>query len=88
MAYYNNSYWSYNGYYNSSIMKGKDIMKWKERLTSKVFWAELVVLIAQALKLFGIYEVPNDLLNSIQDLITVAFTVFATLNNPTTKTEF
>ena len=63
-------------------------LKLKERLTSKVFWAELVILIAQALKLFGIYEVSNELLSTIQDIITVIFTVFATLNNPTTKEKF
>lgn len=63
-------------------------MKLKERLTSKVFWAELVIIIAQALKLFGIYDVSNELLSTIQDIITVIFTVFATLNNPTTKESF
>lgn len=63
-------------------------LKLKERLTSKVFWAELVILIAQALKLFGIYEVSNELLSTIQDIITVIFTVFATLNNPTDKENF
>ena len=63
-------------------------MKLKERLTSKVFWAELVILIAQALKLFGIYEVSNELLSTIQDIITVIFTVFATLNNPSDKQNF
>lgn len=63
-------------------------LKLKERLTSKVFWAELVILIAQALKLFGIYEVTNELLSTIQDIITVIFTVFATLNNPTDKENF
>lgn len=63
-------------------------MKLKERLTSKVFWAELVILIAQALKLFGIYEVSNELLSTIQDIITVIFTIFATLNNPSDKQNF
>lgn len=59
-----------------------------ERLKSPVFWTELVLLIASALKLFGVYEMPNDMINNIQDLITIAFSVFATLNNPTDRDNF
>ena len=60
----------------------------KEKLKSKVFWAELVVLIAQALKLFGVYEISDETLNSIHDLITILFSVFATLNNPNNRSGF
>lgn len=63
-------------------------MKFKERLTSKVFWIELVLIIAQVGKLTGLYEIDNNLLSSIQDLITVLFTIFSALNNPTTKEKF
>lgn len=63
-------------------------MKFKERLTSKVFWIELVLIIAQVGKLTGLYEIDNNLLSSIQDFITVLFTIFATLNNPTETKKF
>ena len=63
-------------------------MKFKERLTSKVFWIELVLIVAQVGKLTGLYEIDNNLLSSIQDFITVLFTIFASLNNPTNKTGF
>lgn len=60
----------------------------KERLKSPVFWTQLVLLIAETLKLFGVYEVPNDVLNNTQDLITLGFQVFAGLNNPTDRNNF
>ena len=59
-----------------------------ERLKSPVFWTQLVLLTAEVLKLFGVYEVPNDVLNSTQDVITLAFQVFAGLNNPTDRKNF
>lgn len=62
--------------------------KLKAKLKSKVFWLELVLIVAYALRLFGIYDMPNDVLTTIQDLITALFTVFATLNNPDTTKEF
>ncbi|MBO7733055.1 MAG: hypothetical protein J6S67_10890 [Methanobrevibacter sp.] len=60
----------------------------KERLKSPVFWTQLVLLIAEVLKLFGVYEVSNDVLNGTQDVITLAFQVFAGLNNPTDRNNF
>lgn len=60
----------------------------KERLKSPVFWTQFVLLIAEALKLFGVYEVSNEVLNGTQDLITLAFQVFSGLNNPTTREHF
>lgn len=59
-----------------------------ERLKSPVFWTQLVLLIAEVLKLIGVYEVPNDVLNTIQDIITLGFQVFAGLNNPTDRENF
>jgi len=59
-----------------------------ERLKSPVFWTQLVLLIAEILKLCGVYDVPNDVLNGIQDIITIAFQVFAGLNNPTDRKNF
>jgi uncharacterized membrane protein len=59
-----------------------------ERLKSPVFWTQLVLLIAEILKLLGVYEVPNDVLNGIQDIITIGFQVFAGLNNPTDRENF
>ena len=63
-------------------------MKMKERLMSKLFWMELVLIVAQVLKLFGIYEMPTEMISTIQDIITIIFTIFATLNDPTNKTGF
>ena len=59
-----------------------------KRLKSPVVWTQLVLLIAEVLKLFGVYEVPNDVLNSIQDFITLGFQIFAGLNNPTDRENF
>lgn len=59
-----------------------------ERLKSPVFWTQLVLLIAEILKLLGVYDVPNDILNGIQDIITIAFQIFAGLNNPTDRENF
>ena len=60
----------------------------KERLKSPVFWTQLVLLIAEVLKLLGVYEIPNDIISNIQDIITLAFQVFAGLNNPTDRKNF
>ena len=59
-----------------------------ERLKSPVFWTQLVLLIAEVLKLLGVYEIPNDIISNIQDIITLAFQVFAGLNNPTDRKNF
>lgn len=59
-----------------------------ERLKSPVFWTQLVLLIAEILKLIGVYEVPNDVLSTIQDIITLGFQVFSGLNNPTDRENF
>ena len=58
------------------------------KLKSPIFWAELVLLVAQFLKLFGVYDMPNEMISSIQDIITVMFSVFATLNNPDERKSF
>ena len=63
-------------------------MKIVERLKSPVFWTQFVLLIAETLKLFGVYEIPNDVLNTIQDIITLLFQVFAGLNDPTSRDHF
>lgn len=63
-------------------------MKIVERLKSPVFWTQFVLLIAETLKLFGVYEIPNDVLNTIQDVITLVFQVFAGLNNPIDRNNF
>jgi uncharacterized membrane protein len=63
-------------------------MKIVERLKSPAFWTQFVLLIAETLKLFGVYEIPNDVLNTIQDIITLLFQVFAGLNNPTDRNNF
>lgn len=62
--------------------------KMLERLKSPVFWTQFVLLLAEVLKLFGVYEVSNDVLNSTQDLITLAFQIFSGLNDPTTRKNF
>ena len=59
-----------------------------ERLKSPVFWTQLILLIAEVLKLIGVYEVPNDVLNTIQDIITLGFQVFSGLNDPTSREHF
>ena len=63
-------------------------MKIVERLKSPVFWTQLVLLIAESLKLFGIYEMPSEVISTIQDIITLIFQVFAGLNNPTDRSNF
>ena len=60
----------------------------KVRLASPVFWTQLVLLIAEILKLLGVYDIPNDVISQIQDIITIAFQVFAGLNNPTDRLNF
>ncbi len=59
-----------------------------ERLKSPVFWTQLVLLIAEVIKLIGVYEISNDVLNSLQDVITLLFQVFAGLNNPKDRNNF
>lgn len=63
-------------------------MKIKERLKSPVFWTGFVLLIADALKLFGLYDMPSETISTIQDIITMIFQVFTGLNNPTTREHF
>lgn len=62
--------------------------KLKNKIKSKVFWTELVLLIAYALRLFEVYDMPSDMLTTIQDIITALFTIFAAMNNPDTRKEF
>ena len=59
-----------------------------ERLKSPVFWTQFILLIAEALKLFGIYEIPSNVISTMQDIITLVFQVFAGLNNPTDRKNF
>lgn len=63
-------------------------MKIVERLKSPVFWTQFVLLIAEALKLFGIYDMPSETISTIQDIITMLFQVFAGLNDPTSRDHF
>jgi uncharacterized membrane protein len=58
------------------------------RFKSPVVWCQLVVLIAEILKLIGVYEISNEVLSSIQDIITIAFQVFAGVNNPADRENF
>ena len=59
-----------------------------ERFKSPVFWTELVLLIAGALRLFGVYDMSNDMIDAIQLIITTLFSIFAALNNPTDRKHF
>ena len=63
----------------------KEILK---RMKSPVFWTEMVLIIAMFLRTIGVYDMPNDVLVNIQDIITMLFTVFSTLNNPANKNNF
>lgn len=58
------------------------------RFKSPVVWCQLVVLVAEILKLIGVYEISNEVLSSIQDIITIAFQVFAGINNPADRNNF
>jgi uncharacterized membrane protein len=58
------------------------------RFKSPVVWCQLVVLVAEILKLIGVYEISNEVLSSIQDIITIAFQVFAGINNPADRENF
>jgi uncharacterized membrane protein len=71
------------------IKKESDNMKTVlERFKSPVVWCQLVVLIAEILKLIGVYEMPTETISTIQDIITIAFQVFAGINNPADKDNF
>lgn len=59
-----------------------------ERLKSPVFWTGFVLLIADALKLFGLYNMPSETISTIQDIITLIFQVFTALNNPKDRKHF
>lgn len=59
-----------------------------ERFKSPIVWCQLVVLIAEILKLIGVYEMPSETLSMIQDIITILFQVFAGINNPTDRENF
>ena len=63
-------------------------IKMKERFKSPVVWCQIVLLVAEALKLMGVYEVPVELVSWIQDGITIGFNIFAGLNNPLTRDKF
>lgn len=58
------------------------------RMKSPVFWTQMTLIVAMFLRTIGVYDMPNDMLTNIQDLITMLFTVFATLNNPADKENF
>lgn len=62
--------------------------KLKAKIKSPIFWTEAILIIAQVLKLLGVYEVSSEELNLAQDIITGIFSLFATLNNPDTREEF
>lgn len=58
------------------------------RLKSPVVLCEIVLLATTLLRTLGIYDMPNETLASLQDLITIAYSVFASLNNPTERENF
>lgn len=59
-----------------------------ERFKSPVVWCQLIVLIAEILKLIGVYDMPTETISTIQDIITIAFQVFAGINNPSDRENF
>lgn len=59
-----------------------------ERFKSPVVWCQLIVLIAEILKLIGVYEMPTETISSMQDIITILFQVFAGINNPADRENF
>ena len=59
-----------------------------ERLKSPVVWTEIVLLVAQVLRVTGVYEMPNETIAVIQDIISYAFYIFAGVNNPTDRKNF
>ena len=63
----------------------KEVLK---RMKSPVFWTEMVLIIAMFLRTIGVYDMPNEMLNDIQNIITILFTIFATMNNPADKSNF
>lgn len=63
----------------------KEILK---RMKSPVFWTEMVLIIAMFLRTIGVYDMPSEMLNDIQNIITTLFTIFATMNNPADKSNF
>lgn len=74
--------------YSKGGMKMKTIKTILERLKSPVVIGQLILIVAETLKLFGIYEMPNELISDLQDFVTLGFNIFAGLNNPTDRTNF
>lgn len=85
-------YWWYRRKYKRLIKKGenkvKTIKNILERLKSPVVIGQLILIVAETLKLLGIYEMPNELISDMQDFVTLGFNIFAGLNNPTDKKNF
>jgi phi LC3 family holin len=60
----------------------------QNRLKSKVFWIAVLSAIAMLLKAFGVFEISDQVINSIVDVVFSALTVFGIANNPTDKNNF
>ena len=63
----------------------KELLK---RMKSPVLWIEAVLIVAQIGKATGLYDLGNETVSQIQDIITIGFSLFATLNNPTETKKF
>ena len=59
-----------------------------ERLKSPVVWIALLTLVAEILKLSGVYTIPNESMDIFQDVITTLVQAFAWVNNPTDRKHF
>lgn len=60
----------------------------QNRIKSPVLWTSLISALFLILKGLGIYEIDNELLSKITDIVLSILTAFGIINNPTNKTGF
>jgi phi LC3 family holin len=60
----------------------------RNRIKSPVLWTSLISALFLILKGLGIYEIDNELLSKITDIVLSILTAFGIINNPTNKTGF
>ena len=60
----------------------------QSRLKSPVLWTSLISALFLILKGLGIYEIDNESLSTIIDIVLTILTFFGIVNNPTDKSHF
>lgn len=60
----------------------------QSRWTSPVLWTSLISALFLILKGFGVYEIDNETLSKLIDVVLALLTAFGVANNPTDKENF